>query len=145
MMIRVRPLPIRWPLWRLCPADSRNAERNWRRCGNANLITLIPTLALKQVYSDRLTTAIDAERLTGLNPSFACLRRVAEPLAARAGSLCGRFGFRYQAGIHASALLKDPRTYEHVVPESVGNFRKVMVSDQGGKSNFLNALEAYGN
>jgi 2-isopropylmalate synthase len=52
--------------------------------------------------------------------------------------------FATKAGIHASALLKDPRTYEHVPPESVGNFRKVMVSDQGGKSNFINALKRRG-
>src|SRR5690606_5339465 len=49
-----------------------------------------------------------------------------------------------KAGIHASALLKDPKTYEHVPPESTGNFRRVMVSDQGGKSNFINALKRRG-
>jgi 2-isopropylmalate synthase len=56
----------------------------------------------------------------------------------------GASAFATKAGIHASALLKDPRTYEHVPPESVGNFRKVMVSDQGGKSNFINALKQRG-
>jgi 2-isopropylmalate synthase len=56
----------------------------------------------------------------------------------------GASAFATKAGIHASALLKDPRTYEHVPPESVGNFRKVMVSDQGGKANFINALRRRG-
>jgi 2-isopropylmalate synthase len=56
----------------------------------------------------------------------------------------GASAFATKAGIHASALLKDPRTYEHVTPESVGNLRKVMVSDQGGKANFINALKRRG-
>ena len=56
----------------------------------------------------------------------------------------GASAFATKAGIHASALLKDPKTYEHVPPESVGNFRKVMVSDQGGKANFINALKRRG-
>jgi 2-isopropylmalate synthase len=56
----------------------------------------------------------------------------------------GASAFATKAGIHASALLKDPRTYEHVPPETVGNFRKVMVSDQGGKANFINALKRRG-
>jgi 2-isopropylmalate synthase len=56
----------------------------------------------------------------------------------------GASAFATKAGIHASALLKDPRTYEHVPPESVGNLRKVMVSDQGGKSNFIDALKRRG-
>jgi 2-isopropylmalate synthase len=56
----------------------------------------------------------------------------------------GQSAFATKAGIHASALLKDPKTYEHVDPESVGNQRRVMVSDQGGKSNFLNALKRRG-
>ncbi len=56
----------------------------------------------------------------------------------------GASAFATKAGIHASALLKDPRTYEHVAPESVGNLRKVMVSDQGGKANFINALKRRG-
>jgi 2-isopropylmalate synthase len=56
----------------------------------------------------------------------------------------GASAFATKAGIHASALLKDPRTYEHVPPETVGNFRKVMVSDQGGKANFINVLKRRG-
>ena len=56
----------------------------------------------------------------------------------------GASAFATKAGIHASALLKDPRTYEHVPPESVGNLRKVMVSDQGGKANFITALKRRG-
>jgi 2-isopropylmalate synthase len=56
----------------------------------------------------------------------------------------GTSAFATKAGIHASALLKDPKTYEHVEPHLVGNARRVMVSDQGGKSNFLDALKRRG-
>ena len=114
------------------------------RCGNANLITLIPTLALKETYAQRFETAIDAERLTGLTQLSHAFDELLNRSPNHQSPYVGASAFATKAGIHASALLKDPRTYEHVVPESVGNFRKVMVSDQGGKSNFLNALKRRG-
>ncbi|AUX75752.1 MULTISPECIES: citramalate synthase [Sinorhizobium] len=114
------------------------------RCGNANLVTLIATLALKETYSDRFETGIDADKLqelTTLAHAFdELLNRSPDPQAPYVGASA----FATKAGIHASALLKDPRTYEHVAPESVGNLRKVMVSDQGGKANFINALKRRG-
>ncbi|OCP16557.1 MULTISPECIES: citramalate synthase [unclassified Ensifer] len=114
------------------------------RCGNANLVTLIPTLALKEIYSSRFETAIDADRLqelTKLSHAFDELLNRSPDMQA---PYVGASAFATKAGIHASALLKDPRTYEHVAPESVGNLRKVMVSDQGGKANFINALKRRG-
>ncbi|KQY19683.1 citramalate synthase [Rhizobium sp. Root482] len=114
------------------------------RCGNANLVALIPTLVLKEAYSSRFETSIDAERLqelTALSHSFdELLNRSPDQQMPYVGASA----FATKAGIHASALLKDPRTYEHVTPESVGNLRKVMVSDQGGKANFINALKRRG-
>jgi 2-isopropylmalate synthase len=56
----------------------------------------------------------------------------------------GASAFATKAGIHASAVLKDPRTYEHVEPDAVGNARKVLVSDQGGRSNILAELKRIG-
>jgi 2-isopropylmalate synthase len=56
----------------------------------------------------------------------------------------GASAFATKAGIHASAVLKDPRTYEHVPPEATGNLRKVLISDQGGKSNLVAELERIG-
>lgn len=114
------------------------------RCGNANLITLIPTLMLKPVFSERFVTGIPLENLeglTGLSHAFDELLNRSPPTQS---PYVGASAFATKAGIHASALLKDPRTYEHVPPESVGNFRKVMVSDQGGKSNFINVLKRRG-
>ncbi|MBZ4307359.1 citramalate synthase, partial [Mycobacterium tuberculosis] len=56
----------------------------------------------------------------------------------------GEAAFATKAGIHASALLKEPQTYEHVPPESVGNRRRVLVSDQAGKSNLIAELDRLG-
>lgn len=114
------------------------------RCGNANLITLIPTLSLKETYASRFETSIDTGRLTELTKLSHAFDELLNRSPNHQAPYVGASAFATKAGIHASALLKDPRTYEHVVPESVGNFRKVMVSDQGGKSNFLNALKRRG-
>lgn len=114
------------------------------RCGNANLITLIPTLVLKSAYNVRFETAIDAEGLVGLTSLSHAFDELLNRSPDHQAPYVGASAFATKAGIHASALLKDPRTYEHVPPESVGNLRKVMVSDQGGKANFINALKRRG-
>ncbi len=114
------------------------------RCGNANLITIIPTLALKPAFADRFVTGISAEALTGVSR----LSRAFDELLNRApesqAPYVGSSAFATKAGIHASALAKEPATYEHVPPEAVGNRRRVMVSDQGGKANFLAELKRRG-
>ena len=114
------------------------------RCGNANLVTIIPTLVLKPAFAERFETAISPEGLEGL----ARLSRAFDELLNRAPNAqapyVGASAFATKAGIHASAILKEPRTYEHVPPETVGNARKVMVSDQGGKSNFIAELKRRG-
>lgn len=114
------------------------------RCGNANLISLIPTLALKPHFADRFEIGIDAGKLEGITR----LSRAFDELLNRAphtqSPYAGSSAFATKAGIHASALMKDPSTYEHVKPESVGNQRNLMVSDQGGKSNFLDQLSKRG-
>ena len=114
------------------------------RCGNANLVSLIPTLALKPYFADRFEIGIDAEKLKSvsrLSHAFdELLNRAPESQAPYVGSSA----FATKAGIHASALIKDPSTYEHVAPEAVGNARNLMVSDQGGKSNFLDQLSRRG-
>jgi 2-isopropylmalate synthase len=114
------------------------------RCGNANLVTLIPTLALKEAYNGRFEIGIDAEKLTGLTKLAHTFDELLNRSPDHQAPYVGASAFATKAGIHASALLKDPRTYEHITPESVGNLRKVMVSDQGGKANFINALKLRG-
>lgn len=114
------------------------------RCGNANLVSIIPTLVLKPAYASRFETGVTADalsRLSKLSHKFdELLNRAPNPQAPYVGTSA----FATKAGIHASAILKEPQTYEHVSPDTVGNFRRVMVSDQGGKSNFINQLASRG-
>ncbi len=114
------------------------------RCGNANLVAIIPTLVLKDAYNTRFTVSIDRERLEGLTRLSHRFDELLNRSPDHQMPYVGASAFATKAGIHASALLKDPRTYEHVPPETVGNLRKVMVSDQGGKANFINALKLRG-
>jgi len=110
------------------------------RCGNANLTTIIPTLVLKPHFAERFETGLTEDDLAGLKR----LSRAFDELINRApeaqAPYVGSSAFATKAGIHASAIAKEPKTYEHVPPETVGNRRRVMVSDQGGKSNFLAEL-----
>lgn len=114
------------------------------RCGNANLVTLMGTLALKPEFSEHFEIGVSEEKLadlTRVSHKFdALLNRAPHSQAAYVGSSA----FATKAGIHASALLKEPETYEHVAPERVGNNRRVMVSAQGGKSNFIEGLSRRG-
>ncbi|MDP3896656.1 MAG: citramalate synthase [Mesorhizobium sp.] len=114
------------------------------RCGNANLISIIPTLLLKPAFAERFETGITADALAGISR----LSRAFDELLNRApeaqAPYVGQSAFATKAGIHASALAKEPATYEHVPPDAVGNRRKVMVSDQGGKANFIAELKRRG-
>jgi 2-isopropylmalate synthase len=114
------------------------------RCGNANLTTLIPTLKLKPEFADRFTTGISDDSLRSLTAASHAFDELLNRAPARHAPYVGDSAFATKAGIHASAILKDPRTYEHVKPESVGNRRRVLVSDQAGKSNLLAELERLG-
>lgn len=114
------------------------------RCGNANLVTIIPTLALKPSYADRFEIGIGADKLVELSRLSHKFDELLNRAPNHQAPYVGSSAFATKAGIHASAILKEPETYEHVKPESVGNDRRVMVSDQGGKSNFMNELARRG-
>ncbi len=114
------------------------------RCGNANLITIIPTLMLKPAFADRFDTAIGAESLARLTQISRAFDDRLNRAPLRQSPYVGASAFATKAGIHASALLKDFSSYEHVPPESVGNERAIMVSQQAGKSNLLTALARHG-
>jgi len=114
------------------------------RCGNANLVTLIPTLVLKPRYADRFETGIDTTRLERLTQLSRAFDDRLNRAPSRQAPYVGASAFATKAGIHASALLKDFSSYEHVPPESVGNERSIMVSQQAGKSNLLTALARHG-
>ncbi|TCD14277.1 citramalate synthase [Oricola cellulosilytica] len=110
------------------------------RCGNANLVTIIATLALKPAWAERFETGVTAEQLEGLTRLSRSFDELLNRSPAAQAPYVGSSAFATKAGIHASALVKDPATYEHVKPEKVGNVRHIMVSDQGGKSNFISEL-----
>ncbi|SEB94336.1 2-isopropylmalate synthase [Nitratireductor aquibiodomus] len=114
------------------------------RCGNANLMTILPTLALKPAYAERFTTGIPDEKLADLSRLSHGFDELLNRAPEQQAPYVGASAFATKAGIHASAVLKEPETYEHVPPESVGNTRRVMVSDQGGKSNFIAELKRRG-
>jgi 2-isopropylmalate synthase len=114
------------------------------RCGNANLVSLIPTLKLKPAFRERFDIGVTDDGLQGLTSVSRLLDEMLNRNSDRHAPYVGANAFATKAGIHASAILKDPRTYEHVVPEAVGNRRRLMVSDQGGKSNLLAELHRIG-
>jgi 2-isopropylmalate synthase len=114
------------------------------RCGNANLVSLIPTLKLKQDYAGKFEIGIEDARLKDLAHVSHRLDEMLNRAPNRHAPYVGESAFATKAGIHASAILKEPETYEHVRPETVGNRRKVLVSDQAGKANLLAELERIG-
>jgi 2-isopropylmalate synthase len=114
------------------------------RCGNANLVTLIGALKLKAHYAARYAIGITDEKLTEITRVSRRLDELLNRSPNRHAPFVGSSAFATKAGIHASAVLKDPRTYEHVAPDAVGNVRKVLVSDQAGKSNLVAELERLG-
>ena len=114
------------------------------RCGNANLTSIIPTLLLKSEFADKFETRVTPASLAGLVRASRLLDEMLNRSPHRHAPYVGESAFATKAGIHASAILKEPETYEHIAPESVGNRRRVLVSDQAGKSNLIYELERLG-
>jgi 2-isopropylmalate synthase len=114
------------------------------RCGNANLTSIIPTLMLKSDYAERFETSVTPEKLRTLTHASRILDEMLNRAPNRHAPYVGESAFAHKGGIHVSAVQKDPRTYEHVPPEAVGNRRKLLVSDQAGRSNILAELDRIG-
>ena len=114
------------------------------RCGNANLTSLIPTLLLKAPYAGRYRIGVAREALAGLTQVSRMLDEVLNRAPEAAAPYVGTSAFAHKAGLHASAILKDPTTYEHVPPEAVGNDRIIPMSNQAGLSNLRQRLTAAG-
>ncbi|MBV1705344.1 MAG: citramalate synthase, partial [Hyphomicrobiales bacterium] len=114
------------------------------RCGNANLVTLIPTLLLKPALADSFETGVAPDRLAELTKISHTLDELLNRAPDRHAPYVGASAFATKAGIHASAVVKDPATYEHVEPALVGNRRAILVSDQAGRSNVIAELERLG-
>ncbi len=114
------------------------------RCGNANLVSLIPTLKLKKEFAQAFDIGVSDAALKKLTHVSHALDERLNRAPDRHAPYVGGSAFATKAGIHASAIMKDPATYEHVKPETVGNKRKVLVSEQAGRSNVLAELERIG-
>ncbi|MGP8231672.1 MAG: citramalate synthase [Methylovirgula sp.] len=114
------------------------------RCGNANLVSIIPTLLLKKDYADAYDIGVSHQQLATLTKISHTLDELLNRAPDRHQPYVGASAFATKAGIHASAVMKDPATYEHIVPEAVGNRRRLLVSGQAGKSNILAELERLG-
>ena len=110
------------------------------RCGNANLTSLIPTLLLKEPYASTLEIGVSLDGLRNLTRTSRLLDDILNRVPARQAPYVGSSAFAHKAGLHASAILKDPSTYEHIDPASVGNARIIPMSNQAGQSNLIRRL-----
>lgn len=107
------------------------------RCGNANLIALIPTLMLKMGYE----TGVSMEQLKEIGSLSRLIDDRLNRVPNRHAAYVGKSAFAHKGGLHVSAMARDSRSYEHIDPALVGNTRLILVSDKAGKANVLNRLE----
>mgnify|MGYP001323791389 CR=1 FL=1 len=114
------------------------------RCGNANLMSVIPTLHLKATYSKNYETNIKKENISKLTQCSRLLDEILNRKPNQHLPYVGAAAFSHKGGLHVSAVQKDPKTYEHINPEDVGNVRNILVSDQSGKSNIVSRLKSIG-
>ena len=114
------------------------------RCGNANLMSLIPTFFLKKDFSDKFELNIKRKNLKNLTQCSRLLDEILNRKPNQHLPYVGAAAFSHKGGLHVSAVQKDPKTYEHISPEEVGNVRNIVVSDQSGKSNIVSRLNSIG-
>jgi 2-isopropylmalate synthase len=109
------------------------------RCGNANLVSIIANLQLKQKYH-----CVDPENLATLSDLSAFVYEIANLIPRDEAPFVGKSAFAHKGGIHVSAVMKHNETYEHIRPELVGNRRRVLVSDLSGRSNIQYKMSELG-
>ncbi|MEN8189002.1 MAG: citramalate synthase [Thermodesulfobacteriota bacterium] len=109
------------------------------RCGNANLTSIIPAVSLKMGYD-----CGGGEKLTHLFETSRLINELANLAHDKYQPYVGRSAFAHKGGIHVSAVQRNPLTYEHIEPEKVGNLRRILISDQAGKSNILYKAKKFG-
>ena len=114
------------------------------RCGNANLMSLIPTFFLKKDFSNKFETNINPNNIKNLTQCSRLLDEILNRKPNKHLPYVGAAAFSHKGGLHVSAVQKDPKTYEHINPEEVGNTRNIVVSDQSGKSNIISRLKTIG-
>jgi 2-isopropylmalate synthase len=109
------------------------------RCGNANLTSIIPALSLKMGRHFKA-----AERIASLSEVSRFVNELANLPHNKYQPYVGTAAFAHKGGIHVSAVERNPLTYEHIEPEKVGNLRRILISDQSGKSNVLYKARKFG-
>jgi len=114
------------------------------RCGNADLMSIIPTIHLKEFFSKNFETNIKNENINKLTQCSRLLDEILNRKPNQHLPYVGAAAFSHKGGLHVSAVQKDPKTYEHINPEEVGNARNIVVSDQSGKSNIISRLNSIG-
>ena len=114
------------------------------RCGNANLMSLIPTFFLKKDFSTKFELNIKSENIKNLTQCSRLLDEILNRKPNKHLPYVGAAAFSHKGGLHVSAVQKDPKTYEHIKPEDVGNTRNIVISDQSGKSNIISRLKNIG-
>lgn len=157
----VKDVALRMPDLRLgihCHNDTENAVANsvtaimngatmvqgtingiGERCGNANLCSIIPTLELKLGYK-----TVGKAKLKKIKDLSHFVYELANLAHRKHQPYVGESSFAHKGGVHVSAVLRHPETYEHIRPELVGNRQRVLVSDLSGKSNLLFKAREYG-
>jgi 2-isopropylmalate synthase len=114
------------------------------RCGNANLMSLIPTFFLKKDFSSKFEINIKPNNIKNLTQCSRLLDEILNRKPNKHLPYVGAAAFSHKGGLHVSAVQKNPKTYEHINPEEVGNSRNIIVSDQAGKSNIISRLNTIG-
>ena len=114
------------------------------RCGNANLMSLIPTFHLKKDFFEKFKMNIKPSNIKNLTQCSRLLDEILNRKPNKHLPYVGAAAFSHKGGLHVSAVQKDPKTYEHIDPTEVGNSRNIVVSDQAGKSNILSRLKTIG-
>jgi len=109
------------------------------RCGNANLCSIIPNLQLKMGYG-----CLEEDKLALLTSTSHFVSEVANIGTFHRQPFVGKSAFAHKGGVHVSAVRKNPKTYEHIVPELVGNKQRILLSDLAGQSNILFKARQYG-
>lgn len=110
------------------------------RCGNANLISIIPNLVLKMGF----TTGVSKDKLSQLTHVSRFLDERLNRAPNQHAPFVGSAAFAHKGGLHVSAMAKDSSSYEHIDPALVGNTRTVLVSDKAGKSNIIDRMKQFG-
>ncbi len=114
------------------------------RCGNANLMSLIPTFHIKKEFKEKFEINIKEKNIKNITQCSRLLDEILNRKPNKHLPYVGAAAFSHKGGLHVSAVQKDPKTYEHINPADVGNTRNIVVSDQSGRSNILSRLKTIG-